>query len=57
MADLTDVQNAIAATVAQTIYPNGTGQPSAVSAAVRIFPGWPLPQQLDADMQSGIAQV
>jgi len=57
MADLTDVQSAIAATVAQTLYPNGTGQPSAVNAAVRIFPGWPLPQQLDADMQSGIAQV
>jgi hypothetical protein len=57
MADLTDVQSAIASTVAQTLYPNGTSKPSAVTSAVRIFPGWPQPQQLDADMQAGIAQV
>lgn len=57
MADLTDVQNALVTVVAQTLYPNGTAQPSAVGAAARIFPGWPQPQQLDADMAAGVVQV
>lgn len=57
MADLTDVQSALASEVAQTLYPNGTAQPSAVGNAVRIYPGWPDPATLDADMAAGIANV
>ncbi|MGC8703721.1 MAG: hypothetical protein ACP5RV_12450 [Thiomonas sp.] len=57
MADLTDVQSALVGVIAQTVYPNGTAQPSAVGAPVRVFPGWPLPQQLDADMAAGTVQI
>jgi hypothetical protein len=57
MADLTDVSNALVALVAQTLYPNGTGQPSVAGIGIRIYPGWPNPQQLDSDLKAGIANV
>ena len=52
MADLIDVENALVTLIAATVYPNGTGQPSIVpgGAGVAIYPGWPLPADLDADM-------
>ena len=57
MADLSDVGNALVALAAQAVYPNGTGQASVSGSAVRLFPGWPNPQQLDADLKAGGAQV
>lgn len=57
MADLTDVGNALLALAAQTLYPNGTGQPSVAGFDIRIYQGWPNPQQLDADLKTGIAHV
>ena len=57
MADLTDVCNALVALAAQTLYPNGTGQPSASGFDVRVYQGWPNPQQLDADLKNGAAHV
>lgn len=57
MADLTDVGNALVALAAQTLYPNGTGQSSVAGIGVRVFQGWPNPQQLDADLKAGIGQL
>jgi len=57
MADIDDVSNAIASLVSTAIYPNGISQPSISGAQVRIFPGWPLPAQLDTDMAAGISNV
>lgn len=57
MADLTDVGSALVALAAQTMYPNGTGQPSAAGFGIRIYQGWPNPQQLDDDLKAGIAHV
>lgn len=57
MADLTDVQNAIAAGVAQTLYPSGTAQPSAVGAQCSIYAGWPDPDALQADLEAGHIHV
>lgn len=57
MADLTDVQSALVAGIAQTLYPNGTAQPSAVTAVCRIYPGWPVSASLDADMAAGAVNV
>lgn len=57
MADIDDVSNAIASLVSTAVYPNGISQPSVSGAQVRIFPGWPLPSQLDADMAAGISNV
>jgi hypothetical protein len=50
MADLVDVQNALASVIAAALYPNGSGQPSSVGVPVTIYPGWPTASQLDADL-------
>lgn len=50
MADLSDVSEALVAIISQAIYPSGTAQASALGAQVKVFAGWPLPAQLDADL-------
>jgi hypothetical protein len=57
MASLTDVMKQVAAQVAAIIYPNGTGEPSAAGIPVRVYPGWPVPNVLEADIQAGMAHV
>jgi hypothetical protein len=57
MADLTDVQSAIASLIAQTVYPNGTSQPSLTGQQVRIYPGWPQPNALDTDLAAGVVNI
>lgn len=53
MADISDVTSALVNIIVATIYPNSTNQPPLAGAAVRVFEGWPVPQQLDADMATG----
>lgn len=50
MADLSDVTAYLESAATAAVYPNGTGQPSVAAMDVRIFEGWPLPDQLDLDM-------
>jgi hypothetical protein len=51
VADLSDVTAYLAQAAASAVYPNGNSQPSVVSPmAVRIFEGWPVPDQLDLDL-------
>ncbi|MEX3628427.1 MAG: hypothetical protein VB138_02005 [Burkholderia sp.] len=58
MADLTDVENALVSLIAATLYPNGTGQPSAAGGVpCMVYAGWPTPAQLDADLAVGKAHV
>ena len=57
MADLTDVQSALVAEIAQALYPNGTAQSSAVSAACKVYPGWPVSASLDTDMAAGAVNI
>jgi hypothetical protein len=57
MSDLTDVQNALVTLMAGIAYPNGTSNPSVVGAPVRIYPGWPIPLELDADLAAGICHI
>lgn len=57
MADLSDVQNALVTLAAQTIYPNGTGQPSIATAPVVIYAGWPIASRLDDDLAAGKVHV
>lgn len=58
MADLTDVSTAIVALIDAVLYPNGDTQPPASSVpATRIYPGWPIPAQLDGDLAAGTAHV
>ena len=59
MADISDVENALVSLISSGVYPNGTSQPSAIALAngttldCRVYSGWPLPAQIDADMASG----
>lgn len=57
MAYIIDVQNALCAIVTQTLYPNGTGQPSLIAAPVNIYPGWPQDVALSADLAAGTVDV
>lgn len=50
MADLSDVTTYLEGAATLAVYPNGTSQPSVAAMDVRIFEGWPLPDQLDRDM-------
>lgn len=58
MADVMDVVSTLVAIVAATVYPNGTGQaPAAGCPPTKIFPGWPLPDQLQTDIGLCKAQI
>lgn len=57
MASLTDILKQIAAQVAAIAYPNGTGQPSVAGIPLRVYPGWPVPNQLETDLASGWAHI
>lgn len=57
MASVTDVSKALVALAAQAIYPNGTAQPSVISADVIAYPGWPNSQTLEDDLARGKCHV
>lgn len=57
MASLTDVMKQVASQIAAIVYPGGTGQPSIAGIPVRIYPGWPVPNELEADLLAGKAHV
>jgi hypothetical protein len=47
----------VAAQIAAIAYPNGTGQPSAAGIPIRVYPGWPVPNVLEDDLEAGWAHV
>lgn len=57
MADLSDVEAAMAALATSALYPDGITSPSAVGADCRIYRGWPTPAGLDADLKAGVVNV
>jgi hypothetical protein len=57
MADISDVQDQLAAICGAALYPNGTSSPSAIGVDALIYPGWPQPSQLDKDMVAGRVHV
>ncbi|MFG1388812.1 hypothetical protein [Xanthobacter versatilis] len=57
MADVSDVEDALVALVVGAVYPGGTGQPSAITAPVQAFRGWPKAEDLRADLPSGKVKV
>lgn len=57
MADVSDVAEALAQIVADAAYPNGTGQPSVSNGPIIVYPGWPDPDSLDADLAAGKVHV
>jgi hypothetical protein len=57
MADLSDASTLLVNMAAAALYPNGTGQASAIVAPVKIYPGWPISTALDADLRAGTVNV
>lgn len=59
MADESDVEAALVLVAAGALYPNGTGQASALLNAtpVRCYRGWPVEQNLKKDCALGVANV
>jgi hypothetical protein len=57
MSDVYEVETALAILSQMAIYPNGTSEPSVAGCDVRIYPGWPIPANLEADLKAGKANV
>jgi hypothetical protein len=57
MADISDALTLLTNTIAGIVYPNGTASPSITGAGIRIYPGWPIGQQLDIDLAAGVCHV
>jgi len=57
MADLSDVESTLVTQIASIVYPNGTSQPSIVNTDVRIYPGYPIPANLEADLKAGKVNI
>lgn len=57
MADISDVENALVTAIEAAVYPNGTGQPSAIGAPCRVYRGWPVAPALDADLAAGVVNI
>jgi len=57
MADLSEVLMSLAEVIGAIIYPDGVEAPSMIGRSVRIYPGWPMPEQLDKDLKSGYLHI
>jgi hypothetical protein len=57
MADQADVETALAAVIANALYPAGTAGPSAVGLTCRVYRGMPTAPALDADLAQGVVHV
>ncbi len=57
MADQADVETALAAVIANALYPNGTGAPSVTGNVCRIYRGFPNTPGLDADLAAGVVNI
>ncbi|MDR3525383.1 MAG: hypothetical protein P4L66_14930 [Acetobacteraceae bacterium] len=57
MADLSDVETAIAALVEAILYPQGTGAPSILGTLTRVYRGWPNPAALNTDLAAGNVNI
>ena len=57
MADLSDVEQAMADTVTSIVYPAGSSQPSILGALCRVYRGWPNSGTLNADLSAGALNI
>lgn len=57
MADQADVETALAALVANVLYPNGTNAASVVGNICRVYRGFPTAPSLDVDLAAGVIHV
>jgi hypothetical protein len=57
MADISDVEQALADAVTAILYPEGSSQSSIVGALCRVYRGWPNSATLNADLIAGAVNV
>ncbi|HEX4261019.1 MAG TPA: hypothetical protein VHY76_07945 [Acetobacteraceae bacterium] len=57
MADVSDVETALAGVISAVLYPNGTAAASAIGATCRVYRGWPVGSALAADLAAGVVNV
>jgi hypothetical protein len=57
MADLSDVETSMLASVTTSVYPTGIGAPSAIGPICRIYRGWPTSGSLNADLAAGKVNI
>jgi hypothetical protein len=57
MADISDVEQAIANTVTSILYPVGPAQSSIIGVLCRIYRGWPNAATLNSDLTAGSVNV
>lgn len=57
MADISDVEQAMASQIADVLYPQGPSNPSVVGSTCRIYRGWPNAATLNSDLAAGIVNV
>jgi hypothetical protein len=57
MADISQVESAVAAVVTSTLYPSGSAEASIIGALCRVYRGWPNSATLNADLASGAVNV
>jgi hypothetical protein len=57
MADISDVEQALAASITNLLYPLGPTQASILGVTCRIYRGWPNSATLNSDLNAGIVNV
>ena len=57
MADLSDVETALATLLEGVLYPQGTEAPSILGVLTRVYRGWPNPAALNADLAAGNVNI
>jgi hypothetical protein len=57
MADISDVEQAMANTITAILYPTGSSQSSIVGALCRVYRGWPNSATLNTDLGAGVVNV
>ena len=57
MADISDVEVALAEAVVSALYPSGLNGPSVTGKPVRVYRGWPSTGPLAVDLAAGVANV
>lgn len=57
MASVDDVARFLARRVADVVYPGGSQLPGIVNSAMKIYPGWPVPGDLQQDIDNGSVHI
>jgi len=57
MADIEDILDYLSDEIESAVYPNGTTAASIAAADIKIYPGWPIPRDLNTALAAGKVHV